>query len=260
MGYQSRDSIELEATLVVCTEHPGIVLRRIGEMAFVNEFRLVPQPAKLIRDTYFDTGDGALASAKWALRVRAIGERQWIALKGPTTATDMGGVRRVEVELAWSVAALEKVLAELSDYGLSPCAAVNISATLPPPDALHALGFVVIQDRETRRQVRDIVSPQDEQVAEMALDTVAYHLSAGRIFHEEVEIEAKAPSGSRAIGVILDYFMREFGSQVRTWDFGKLATGIALDRLLERGRAPDLIAPDGHLSPAAYDELREFMQ
>lgn len=35
------------------------------------------------RDVYLDTGDGALAAARWACRLRAREGRQWISCKGP---------------------------------------------------------------------------------------------------------------------------------------------------------------------------------
>jgi inorganic triphosphatase YgiF len=254
MGIHSQDSTELEATLVVCSEHPDIVVRKIGEITFVNEYRLIAQPMQAIRDAYFDTPDSALARTKWALRTRKIGGRHWIALKGPATSMDTAGVCRVELELPWSTDALEEVVDELRSHGLNPGTSVKVSARLPPDEALRALGFRILQERETRRQVRDIISPEGGRVAEMGLDTVAYQIRARQILHEEIEIEAKAPGGPAAVTTILNHLVREFGQQVRKWDFGKLATGVALERLFEKGGV-DLIAADGHLIPTAYDNL-----
>jgi hypothetical protein len=174
-------------------------------------------------------------------------------------SVDAGGVERVELELPWSGAALQKVMGELAAHGLNPDARVDIPASPSTHEALHELGFLIIQDRSTRRQIRDIVS-KGERVAEMDLDTVVYHICAAAILHEEIEIEAKAPSGSRAIRVILDYLLREFGRDVRKWDFGKLATGIALERALTEVTAEGLVGLDGHLTPAAYDKLEACMR
>jgi hypothetical protein len=259
MDIHSRDFIELEATLVVCSEQPDTIMRRIAEITIVDEYRLAPGTEQRIHDTYFDTADRSLNTGHWALRVREIDGNNWIALKGPPRSVDAGGVERMERDLPWSGTALQEVMGELSAHGLNPGVRVEISASPSTQEALLELGFLIIQDRSTRRQIRDIIF-NGERVAEMDLDTVAYHICTTAILHEEIEIEAKAPSGSRAIRVILDHLLREFGRDVRKWDFGKLATGVTLERLLKEDFAEGLVGLDGHLTPAAYDKLESWMK
>jgi len=83
---------EIEATLIICSAEPEVIAREIAGLSSIENYRLLPQDSKEIHDRYFDTVDRTLESRKLALRVRQIGGRSWITLKGPSQASGWDGV------------------------------------------------------------------------------------------------------------------------------------------------------------------------
>src|SRR5262245_9176009 len=66
----------------------------------LGSFRLVPAPdPEDQRNTYFDTADGRLRTARYGLRVRDLGTRRIATLKGDTRVVD-GVYEREEWEVA----------------------------------------------------------------------------------------------------------------------------------------------------------------
>ena len=92
-----------------------------------------------------------------------------------------------------------------------------------------------------------------DAAAELAVDRVTYRFSFGEIIHWEVEIEAKARGGSKAVSDSLRSLLDLYGRSLRNWNCGKLATGSAVERLMEKGLIGALIRPDRGLRPEAYD-------
>jgi len=87
---------------------------------------------------------------------------------------------------------------------------------------------------------------------------VTYHLDAGAVRHDEVEIEAKAPGGAAYLPRAAEALRARFGASLMPWVHGKLETGLAIRRLLAAGSAGTLVA-DGHLAPDAYPRLAEIL-
>lgn len=99
------------------------------------------------------------------------------------------------------------------------------------------------------------MSDQGARIAEIAVDAVEYLIKGQWVLHQEVEIEAKGPGGAEAIRAVREHLLKEYGGSLRSWDYGKLPTGLALEKLLEEDSSEDLVAPDGPLTSAAYDKL-----
>ncbi len=131
-----------------------------------------------------------------------------------------------------------------------------------PRQVLTDLGFQVIQDRKTHRQVRNIIRADTEGspvLAELVIDSVLYHLGRKQIRYHEVEIEAKTDTGVAAIGPITKGLQAAFGDVLKVWDHSKLAVGFALEGLLTQGDLEGLLDLDGNLTPAAYDKIDDYL-
>jgi inorganic triphosphatase YgiF len=249
---------ETEVALVIVSPEPQAVAARIAALRSLAGYALVPRDDVQIHDLYFDTPDRAFAPQRLALRLRRTGAGWLVALKGPSTPTAWGGVARLELEEPWSRQALAEIVAALDARGIDLPGRDARADGVPPHDALARLGLVVIQDRKTQRQVRN-VQPAGEDagpaLAELAIDAVRYRVQTLAVWHHEVEIEAKAEAGAGALAAMVDGLMAGFGDALRVWPHSKLAIGFALEGLAARGDLAGLVGPDGGLAPAAYGAI-----
>jgi len=257
----SRQPREVEGVLLVCAEDQEAAARRVAGLGAVDRFVLRPRPPQRIRDVYFDAGDGALARARVAFRVRELDGRPLLTLKASPVRTGLAS-ERLELEAPWSAAALQAVLEELRRRG--------VRLPDPPPEAgsgepladLLALGLLRTQLRETTRTPLD-ATELDHQgagpVAELTVDDVAYQLPAGTARLLEVEVEAKGRGRLETVQALLEALAQAFPGELRPWPYGKLATGRAVERLLAAGRLQGLLDPAGRIRPAAHDLLAEAL-
>ena len=232
---------------------------RISQLSAVADLPLVSPKTVFLRDTYFDTADRQLSGGQLALRLREIGGRCLIGLKGPEQPAG-AGLRRTEHESAWTPAALNTVLQLIADYGIP----INLSQAAAPAEApvriMAGMGFDPIQVRDTERLSRDLVDPTEQStaIAELAVDTVRYHLPGTRISHHEVEIELKAARDT----VLLNMVCRELQGgwpELVPWLHSKYVTGWAAEMLLEAGILTDHIDASGHLRPSAYELIASWL-
>lgn len=87
--------MEIEAKFRVSSEG----LARLAGLRQAGAYALTPAPAPEQQlNTYFDTADGRLSAARHGLRVRHIGERALITLKGPAEVGPDSVHRRAEYE------------------------------------------------------------------------------------------------------------------------------------------------------------------
>lgn len=87
--------MEIEAKYYVS----GADLEVLAGMRQLGPYVLVPAPTpELQENTYYDTVDGRLTAARYGLRVRRIGERSLITLKGPADVGSDAVHRRAEFE------------------------------------------------------------------------------------------------------------------------------------------------------------------
>jgi inorganic triphosphatase YgiF len=251
-GSKQPGSTETETTLVVVSDTPEQVADAVAALTELDGFALQHRPDEPIRDRYVDTADGLLGRARTSVRVREVGPKRLLTIKGPATG-GRGGETREEHEIEWSGEAWallrEKLGAELEIPDKPPVPA-------DPIETLAAVGLDVIQERETLRRVRAVVPPgQRRAVAELAIDAVTFRLGGVDVRHYEIEIEVKAPGGEDAVAALADSLLARFGPELRLWRLGKLSTGKAVVSLIEDRESDDLLTDDGTLRPSAYDAI-----
>jgi CYTH domain-containing protein len=252
---------EVEGVLLVRADDQEAAGRRVAALEAVDRFELRPRPAQRIRDVYLDTGDGALAAAPVAFRVRELDGRPLLTLKADPVRAGLAA-ERLELEAPWSAEALQAVLEELRRRGVELPVPPEGSGAGEPLADLSALGLRPTQIRETTRTPRDVLERGDPgagPVAELTVDDVAYRLPAGTARLLEVEVEAKGPGGLETVQTLLAALAEALPEDLRPWPYGKLATGRAVERLLAEGRLEGLLDGDGRVRPAAHDRLAEFL-
>jgi CYTH domain-containing protein len=252
---------EIESTLVVVSETPEAILHAIEGLDEVAGYGLADPRPERIHDRYLDTAERELKKRKIALRVRELDGRVLLTLKGPSAVGQWGSEDRGELEVEWSEQPWKKVRAELERHGVSVRAVPDQNAA-DALDALATAGLEIVQDREAQRRIRDVNhrSGGPGRVAELALDTVTYHLSDRDVRHYEVEIEAKSGEGAEAVAAVTTALTGRYWPWLRPWHHGKLATGQAVAALVGDGRTRDLVGRDGSLEPSAYDAIAEALE
>ena len=256
----SEEAREVEGVLLVWADDQEAAGRRVAGLQAVDRFELRPRPAQRIRDVYLDTGDGALAAAKVAFRVRELDGQPLLTLKADSVRSGLAA-ERLELEAPWSAGALGTALEQLRRRGIElPDPSEGAGAGEPLAD-LGGLGLRPTQTRETTRTPRDVLDTgqADGPVAELTLDDVGYQLPAGTARLLEVEVEAKGPGGLETVQALLEALAEAFPSDLKPWPFGKLATGRAVERLLAEGRLEGLLDDRQRIRPAAHDLLAEFL-
>jgi inorganic triphosphatase YgiF len=247
--------VELEGTLIICSNEPEEIVARLADLTAIAGYRLLPQDDLHILDTYFDTPDGQLWRNLLGLRVRQANGRSWIALKGQPKFTEWGGIERIEVEGEWAQNAMGSVTAELKRLGI-----VLQPPQFDPDKPLHAmasLGLRQVQTRRNHRKVRNVVRAEaDKPLAELVIDSVEFVFEDRIVRHYEVEVESKVENGSE----VLKALMESLVEQLHPWMHDKLLMGKAIQEMLPLGRLQDLIDTRHNLKPAAYDAIDEYIK
>lgn len=223
---------EVEATLLIQSEEPEKLAGEIARFANIGSFRVQEQPSLRIHDRYFDTTDSHLQRQRLSLRFRRIDGESKLTLKGEGEETEWGALRRTEIELPWSLAALAEVLAQVKGFEAADTASLS---ELQPVAALQKAGLTLIQDRETHRTVRNVVDSQDNVLAELAIDRVFYTFEGKQILHYEIEVEAKG-GHVEAVREMVASLKAFDAAKLRPWAYSKLATGKAIEALLTSER------------------------
>jgi len=251
---------EIETTLIICSPNPQAALTHIAGLTSVAGFGLAPRASLAIQDFYLDTPDAELHAAKWALRVRYVRENAWVTVKGPSTPRQ-GSLQRAEVEAEWSPDALHAVVEQLLGQGFRLEADAMVFHPSRPLQTLKSIGLVVVQHRETLRRIREIFSPGEAQMraaAELDLDSVIYHLPRHDIHHHEVEIEARSSDYADLVQAVVEGLSAILPGTLRRWHYSKLATGKAVEKLLE-SRGQEELVKNGRLTPEAYDRIEALL-
>lgn len=254
--------MEIEATLIICSADPREAARKIAALTSIGNYRLQAQDSQTIHDLYFDTPDTALKTRNLSLRIREIGGKKWITLKGRSQRSDWGGVERMEIEEPWSESALTGVATELMDRNIRMPHKIHEFDVGEPVDVMFRLGLEVVQHRETHREVRNVVGGETGNfiLAELAIDSVVYHFNDRTTCHHEVEIEAKVKDASPVLRTVIEALIAMFGPTLRRWDYSKLATGKAIETLLSEGTLDRLLDASNNLKPAAYDKIAHLLE
>ena len=261
MGRSRKSERETETALLICGDDPAGIARRIAGLAEIATYRLVRRPTIRLRDWYLDTPDGLLRKQHLALRLRQSDQDWLITFKGPPRPVAGGGTERLEVEEPWSRAALRRITRELDGRNV-PVRAVRFDALARPLTVMKGLGLSVVQGRETRRTVRDVAREGQTraQLAELVIDSVVYRFGSERLKLHMIEVEAKSRDGLQALGAIDRDLNKMFKPALRPWPYGKLATGLAVEKLLRQGALEGLIDRDRHLSPTVFSKLARYLR
>jgi len=249
-----RGSSEVEVVLIIQRDFDAI-LNELASLRSILNYRLQPGLSKTIRDTYFDTAGQHLRKQGTNVRIREINDAFFISTKWGSRRTLRGATLRKEVEVSWSERALQSLIKDLKlEVGIvSPRTQFSETA---PTESMKAIGLQVIQDRNTRREVRNISSGPKSTLAlaELAIDRVTYHIGMHRASIFEVEVEEKASKSSSVVRNVTKALLHAYQPALQKWSHGKFVTGLAIQRLLETEPADSLLDGD-RLLPEAFNRL-----
>src|SRR2546422_11286513 len=122
---------EIESILLILSDHPEEIVRKIADKKSVGDYRLVGEKTKLLADTYFDTPNHFLSHRKLNLRIRTDNQDRWITMKTHPRRTLWGGMVRSEREVAWSNETIEKLGSELKTTHNFSCNAAPSKLSYP---------------------------------------------------------------------------------------------------------------------------------
>lgn len=243
------DPIEHEVTFVIYTVEPERVADSLAKIEKLGGFGLSAPRSKILRDLYFDAPDGSLASKKWALRVRFVGDGNPLAaLKGPSSIIDGESQKRVEIEDEWS----EDFFSALSEKLRHLMTLKAAKWKSDPVATLTDLGMDIIQDRSVHRITKLFLDKADQTIAEMALDAVTYRIDRRIFVHHEVEVEFGIASSEQVRAIITD-IKDKYGDELRLWHLSKLGTGIILGNFSKNNLLPFSVKAGAPLTPETYD-------
>lgn len=249
-----RGSSEVEAVLIIKGDVDA-VLKELADLRSILNYRLEPGQSKTIHDRYFDTIDRRLRKRGANLRIREIDGSLFISVKSHTRRTLRGATARREIEVPWSK---QNLLSHIKDLELEADLALpeRQFSDADPLAAMEATGLQLVQDRETRREVRNVSSVRkpDLVLAELAIDRVTYHIGNHNISIFEVEVEEKAKGSSSVISDLTKALLQAYQPSLQKWSHGKFVTGLAIQRLLETEPADNLLGQD-RLKPEALGTI-----
>ena len=249
-----RGTSEVEAVLIIKGDVDAVLKELAGLRSILN-YRLEPGQSKIIHDRYFDTIDRRLRKRGANLRIREIDGSLFISVKSHTRRTLRGATARREIEVPWSK---QNLLSHIKDLELEADLALpeRQFSDADPLAAMEATGLQLVQDRETRREVRNVSSVRkpDLVLAELAIDRVTYHIGNHNISIFEVEVEEKAKGSSSVISDLTKALLQAYQPSLQKWSHGKFVTGLAIQRLLETEPADNLLGQD-RLKPEALGTI-----
>jgi hypothetical protein len=248
---------ETETKLVVRSSEPVRTARRIWPLRNVSTFRLDPRRALDLRDTYFDTPERSLSGVGYSLRIRRGDRMLLIGLKGPSAWRVEGVPQRTEVESRWSPEALIRLRQLLEREGIS--VGQPRSSGGRPDRVLREMGFVILLDRATRRSRRAVKrKPFTDTRANLSIDGVVDSVDSTKVRHFEIEIEA-AGSDFASVDRLTKDLRKAIGTELVPFPHSKLAIGLALRELAQRGKLPRYVGPTGYLLPTGWKAVARIV-
>jgi inorganic triphosphatase YgiF len=259
MSHKDDFSTETEVTLLICSEKPRALADEIARLRRIGFFRLGPTSSMTIRDLYLDTDSGTLSKNRWALRLRTVGARRSITLKGPSRSSGRGDARRLELESPWSHEAIQKIRDELAGRGMPLDEVVYHHDD--PERTLASLGLQPLQRRKMVRRKRSILGAHDRPGNdELMVDAVSFLFSDTPILHWELEIETGAGEAFDSAEAISQELLDMYEPALQRWNYGKLGTGMVLEKLIRSGSIQPFVREDGSLKPAAYEAVEQELR
>jgi CYTH domain len=229
-AHTSSGHFESEVAFII-TNNAEDLAQDLAGLTSILEYDLKPGPTRRIHDVYYDTKRGLLQRRMISLRVRKTDGNLLVSMKSDPQRLDREGVRRIEIEAPWSPQSLARIQETLRGQQFPK----SKFPRLLPADAFASMGLRIIQERTTRRMVREILrhdAPRAKPVAELDIDKVTF-VEDPKVHVFEVEIEAKADRSERRIQQIAETLESNYPDFLRLWPYGKLATGLAIHRLLK---------------------------
>lgn len=255
----SPNAFEAEIALIIKKDEDRI-RKQLAGLRQILEYSLRLKPARIIRDTYYDTRENSLRERKITLRTRRIGGVLLISTKSDIRRISGNVIRRIENELPWSHDSVRLLTRKLE---LKPSTMSSSQFNrIPPSRALSTIGLQVIQVRRTQRDARDIFrrgTSQTSILAELVIDMVTYTFKTTKIGLSEVEIEAKAPGGLPVVRKIAKSLLSKYQPLLQQWSYGKFLTGLAIRKLLTTKSFEPYLA-DGKLKPDAFQLIEQTIQ
>ncbi len=248
---------EIESKLLVIAKYPKNFLSHIAQKSAMSGYKLIKAGKQKIRDIYLDSPDGQLKQQRLALRLRKMNDHFFLTIKGKTQLARWGGVSRLEIELPYSLSAVKEMENILRHQNVSLNLFVQNKITNDPLTFLQNSSLKIIQDRETRRLIRQVISKESPPkiLAEMALDTIRYHLQNLSIYQAEIELEAKSTAGIKAIQHIHTFLLQKYPDSLRSWTLSKLTTGLLLEKLSQTEKLQSFLNDQNFLIPETYERM-----
>ena len=250
-------SSEIEAVLIV-RENSDEVLKQLAGMTSILNFRLIAKPTKVIRDTYYDTSSGRLQKKSINLRTREVDGNVLLSVKSGARMT-WGGVKRKETEVPWSPSSLAMTLKALKLRALDTGTSGGFDKD--PRETLLKMGLFVVQDRQTRREARNIVAERDpsrQVLAEMVIDRVTYSFDGKAVTFHEIEVESKTRDSSAMRNVTRE-LLANFRPSLQAWRHGKFVTGKVIEKLLREGGVEGLLS-GSMLTASGFDRIDRLIR
>ncbi|OGB66089.1 MAG: hypothetical protein A2Y94_09385 [Caldithrix sp. RBG_13_44_9] len=248
---------EIESKLIITAQDPAAILQQIARKSALLKYQLIKCGRINLRDIYLDTPDFQLKQQRLALRLRKSNNRYYLTLKGKSKLTSWGGVERLEIELPWSGKSYRQIIEILKENDILIDSSQENPSTASPIDILKNPAFTIIQDRETRRLIRKVVSVhrQRKELAELALDTVTFHLVDQTVLHTEIELEAKVRDGLDTVRELTEYLVQKYPENLRSWPISKLSTGKLIEQLHQEENIQNFLNRQNYLLPLAFKRI-----
>jgi inorganic triphosphatase YgiF len=250
----SEKYLEYETTLVIIGKNARDTVEEICRLKSIGGYTTSAPRYITIHDIYFDTEKGELGAKKMALRLRFIRKDVFLTMKGPSSTKDELS-KRLEIEKRWTKNSLEEIFAIIKNEG------IDISDSLPDFNDttqeayLFAAGFKAVQDRRTKRTLKDVLV-NNVPAAEIAIDRTTYNFDGKKVHHREIEVEAKSTSGQQVVLEVTKTLLEKYDN-LKPWIPSKLITGKAIKLLLNENQLDKHIDLEGTLLSSAYKKLKD---
>jgi len=260
MAENKNHNSEFEVKLIIASRQPGEITGMLKKLTSLGDYRLHNRRTIKIRDIYFDTGTADLRKNQLAMRVRFEGNLVLLTLKGKAAIADWGGIKRLEIEERWSLASLQNVLKTIPDFKYDSNDIQNSFLSDNPVKTLAKMDFKIVQDRITKRDMRDVVmGGRQESLADFVIDEVHFQTSAGKVIHYEVEIEALEEKSVEHIHKLLQELQTRYPNDLKIWLYSKLETGEMIYQHANDLRKNSFITKSNFISKDGYKKIADLL-
>ena len=263
MGARTRAAItETETTLRILAGWRQTTLHELQALTNIGPFNLIHPRRETVRDRYLDTPGRKLRKARFALRIRRKDRETLMTLKGPSSRNPDGSRSRLEIEMPWTSDNMALMFRELAENGLVLRGDWDGDRLPSRKDLLADARLAPFQERIMIRETRDVTRDRygPDPFAELVIDQVAYSPGGVECRHAEMEVELKPDARPEYLEKVTRRFLERFEDRLVLWIHGKLAIGLALERLVEDGPPAGLLDSHSWLTEQGYARVRETLK